>query len=78
MVKSSPLILLLRKSRYRESKELAQSHSTFLLHVHIGCFPYSCGFVNLIKFIGLINLILTLAKGGKLYQCEIQGQKNGN
>lgn len=78
MVKSSPLILLLRKPRYRESKELAQSHTSFLLHVHIGCFPHSYGFVNLIKFIGLISLILALERGGKLCQCKIQGQKNGN
>lgn len=64
MVKSSPLILLLRKPRYRGSKELAPSHTIFPLHVHMGYFPYSCRFINQIKFTEPISPILALGRGG--------------
>lgn len=63
MVKSSPLILLLRKPKYKGSKELAPSHTIFPLHVHIGCFPYSCRFINQFKFTEPISLILALGRG---------------
>lgn len=78
MVKSSPLILLLRKPKYKGSKELAPSHTIFPLHVHIGCFPYSCRFLNQFKFTEPISLILALGRGrGAHGRTEGRGAKEG-
>lgn len=78
MVKSSPLILLLRKPKYKGSKELAPSHTIFPLHVHIGCFPYSCRFLNQFKFTEPISLILALGRGrGEHGRTEGRGAEEG-
>lgn len=78
MVKSSPLILLLRKPKYKGSKELAPSHTIFPLHVHIECFPYSCRFINQFKFLEPISLILALGRGrGEHGRTEGRGAEEG-